>query len=118
MRFRTAQDVHDRLIESVATLLTDKHPGWFVYTNPGAEKNLAVDGQWPDLVLVDDQRTVRAVYEVETGDTVDLGHAAQQWVAFSALGKPFFLVVPEERAAQTRQLARELGVTVRGILLY
>lgn len=115
---RMQPDVHDLVVERVADMLTSKHPGWSAHTNPGSERNLAVGDCWPDVVLVDDTGAVRAVYEVEAEDSVDLAHATQRWIPSGNLGKDFHVVVPEERAPAARRLIRQLQLDVRTLFLY
>lgn len=120
MRQRRQQKTHDVVIEKLVAMLSDKHGANNVHANPGNQKHLEVDGHWPDVVRVDKDGEVQAIFEVETEGTVAMSHAEKQWVAYAELGVSFFLVVPEESRHEAKRIVRELGLApqLEGLMLY
>lgn len=116
MRSTRAQTAHDVVITKLEAQLATKYSGDDVWTNPGQEKNYEVDGVWPDVVLTDKRGRVRAVYEVETADTFTEEHAIEQWIDYSLLDVPFYLVVPKDREREARRLVRELEIRVQEVI--
>lgn len=105
------QALHDRVISAIFQQLQDA--GRLAETNPGPLRMVSVCGHYPDVMaaLVHERTDiVQAIYEVETWSTVEERHAEHQWVAFSSLALPFFLVVPEDCIDDARRIVRELEI--------
>jgi len=120
MRPQQQQETHDVVIEYLVEMLTDKYGATYVHANPGSQKSFEVDGRWPDVVLVDKDGTVQAVFEVETEDTVTMSHAKKQWVAYAKQDAKLFLVVPEDCKHEAKRIIRTLGLApkVESLMLY
>lgn len=118
MKSARAQADHDLVVDRIKEWLVRKHPADYVWTNPGQEKNHEVDGFWPDVVLTARGGRVRAVYEVETADTVVEDRTAEQWVELSMLDVPLNLVVPEDSVRVVKKVMLELGIRVEQLILY
>lgn len=117
---RTVQEQgqHDLVLARVARVLGQRYPAITVSTNPGNERMYEVQGRWPDIVLVDPAGRPRAIFEVETEGTVTFEHARAEWLDYATLGAHFCLVVPDRSGKAAERIARELGLTVRMMVLY
>ena len=75
----------------------------------------------PDLTCnKNDRNSTRIVLEAETCGTIDDGHTAGQWRAFTRARGDFHLVVPktcgnESGRAKAQRRLRELGITAKEI---
>ncbi len=112
---------HDRVIR----LLQAKHRRRFeAAMNPGAERNTRVGsgafGVYPDLVLQSPERRgrLRAVVEVETGESVNHLEALAQWAHFAKLRAAFHLYVPFAMVDVARQLCQDNQIHVNEIWSY
>lgn len=81
-----------------------------VVTNPGQEKNLSIEGRYPDIIAVGHDGYVKVIEEVETEDSVN-EEESQQWADFAKLGIPsFHLAVPKEKVQKAGALLRQRGI--------
>ena len=88
-------------------------------TNPGNQKNVAVDQDaWPDIVVYDpstknDKKIgdAKRIAEVETEDTVTIDHAKGHWDTYAKRVPDFILSVPQMSLKDARKILAELKVT-------
>jgi len=92
-------EVLDALAEALQPELADNEE---VCTNPGSEHNCSFKGLYPDLLVLRRNR-VRKIYEVETAESFTEDEV-EQWEEYAALGFPFTLVVPVEKAIEAQEL--------------
>jgi hypothetical protein len=120
MALRQTRDVHDIVLRNLVTLLSGKHGVLAVRANFSGERQFEVQGLWPDLVLLDDDGQPKAVYEIETDDTLMVSSTHVRWAVIAELGLPLHLVVPEDSSELAKALVWSLGLGkhVRKLLKY
>ncbi len=105
------QSLHDRVVERLAEQKRTRKVE--TYANPGTEKNLDVDGLYPDVVVFDElsaapKLILLELWEVETVESVTDAEASQQWRPYSEVAKKygagFCLLVPLESVADAVRL--------------
>ena len=117
MTVRKSQMEHDRMVEYVAKLLIGKKhqdvradlPGFttprrIVWQSTG-------EGSVPDVTSQDDEFRI---FEVETRDSINDGHTAEQWKLFASFAKAndamFYVVFPKGATDAVKQRLNELGL--------
>ena len=95
------QSLHDRVVERLAQQKRTRKTE--TYANPGSEKNLDVDGLYPDVIVFDEltaapRLIILELWEVETMESVSDAEATQQWRPYAQAARKydakFSLVVP------------------------
>ncbi len=94
------QDFHDHVIKTLKEVYSRRKDVKEVYVNPAQEKNAALHGIYPD-VIVKNQRGY-LIFEVETMDSIT-DDEAMEWSNISTLGT-FYLVVPDSSQEDTVKL--------------
>ena len=108
----TEQIKHDLAIKAVAQQLGASR-SYTVHVNPGAECNVKVGGEYPDIVVTErGSGTVKYVMEVETISSVGPSEV-EQWKRFAAIGVRFYLLVPYRMQRIVRQLWQSNHVNCR-----
>ena len=112
---------HDRIIRLLETKSRRRYD---VSINPGALQNAALGSgpaaMYPDLLLFSQERghRLRAVIEVETGESVNHLEALAQWVHFAKCRGAFFLYVPAGMVDVARRLCEDNQIHVNEIWSY
>ena len=116
-RSKENQHIHDIIIEYIAK---NRFPGYDIFTNPGTATEYRVGGSYyPDvLVFKKGTKDLVAVGEVETDDTLTSDEAISQWKAYSELGVPFYLYMPEQHYNRAKHLCEENQIEVKGFRHY
>jgi hypothetical protein len=92
--------------------------------NPGSEQNTPVgsgpSAMYPDLVLMSQERgrRLKAVVEVETGESVNHLEALAQWAHYAKLRAEFHLYVPSGMVDVARRLCEDNQIVVNEIWSY
>ena len=117
MVLRKSQSDHDRMVKHVAEFLVSKHyrdvkadlPGW-----PTPEKIVWTstnEGHIPDVTAMGQ---LFNLFEVETDDTINIDHTADQWKLFSRYAEQhnavFWVVVPGGSKLKAEQRIKQLGI--------
>jgi len=112
---------HDRIIRQ----LHAKHRRKFdAGMNPGNEQNVAVgtgpSALYPDLVLLslDRGHRLKAIVEVETGESVNHLEALAQWAHFGRMRAAFHLYVPAGMVDVARRLSEDNQIHIAEIWSY
>ncbi len=108
-RSEREQVVHDWVVEQVAAHLGKRYRD--IRVNPGNEENAAVEGKYPDVVVVSHGVAVE-VYEVETESTVN-EEEANQWAEFSKLPAKCTVLVPASLLKKARELVWDKKIASR-----
>jgi hypothetical protein len=109
---------HDRIIRLLQAKNRRKYDAGI---NPGAEQNVPVgtgtSALYPDLVLnsLDRGRRLRAIVEVETGESVNHLEALAEWAQFAKSRAAFHLYVPSTMVDVARRLCEDNQITVNEI---
>jgi hypothetical protein len=112
---------HDRIIRLLQAKSRRRYEAGI---NPGAEQNTPVGSgtalQYPDLVLVSQERgrRVQTVVEVETGESVNHLEALAQWAHFARLRAAFHLYIPSSMVDVARRLCEDNQIRVNEIWSY
>ncbi len=114
---------HDRVIRLLQARFRRRFD---VSINPGAEQNAGVSAGgagvavYPDVVLIsqDRGRTVMAVIEVETVESVNNLEALAEWVPFGRLKSAFHLYVPAQMFEVAKRLCTDSNIPVAEIYSY
>jgi hypothetical protein len=85
------QDFHDTIIKTLKEIYSRRKDTIEVYINPGQEKNAALHGIYPDIIVKNQRGYL--IFEVETLDSVTEDES-NEWSNISTLGT-FYLVVPD-----------------------
>jgi hypothetical protein len=85
------QSFHDTVIETLKEIYNHRKETREVYINPGQEKNAALRGIYPDIIVK--TLTGYLIFEVETYDSVT-DNESNEWSNISTLGT-FYLVIPD-----------------------
>lgn len=114
-----SQATHDKVVRDIAASTRYLAKLGRVGTNPGSEKNYRVDGEYPDIVVLEyGTGTPVEIGEVETEDSITETEAWLQWVGYGRLGPPFDLFVPAITYSKARDIVQKSGVKLREIVLY
>lgn len=115
---RKSQSDHDTMVEYVARFLIDKGYQNVKADLSGASRpdkiawKVTGEGHIPDVTT---GNPLRNLFEVETDDTIDIEHTADQWRLFATYAvqneAKFWVVVPEGSGARANARLRELGLT-------
>ena len=108
-RSRTQQRIHDLVIAELAQHYSRR--GYVVHANPNQQKNHAVAGMYPDVVVMAKSAArPLLVVEVETEDSVRESEAARQWIEYEKRYGAWVLAVPTHarRAAKALIEAHDL----------
>ncbi len=105
---------HDRVIRLLQARYKRKTE---VIINPGSEQNQSVTvgnlAVFPDvLIFAEGGRTLLAMVEVETGESVNQIEALAEWNVFSKLRVPLHLYVPPSSVDAARRLCTEHQIPV------
>ena len=109
---------HDRIIRLLQVKCRRRYEAGI---NPGTEQNVPVSSGastlFPDLVLLSQERgrRLKAVVEVETGESVNHLEALAQWAHLSRLRAEFHLYVPSSMVDVARQLCEDNQIHVHEI---
>jgi hypothetical protein len=112
---------HDRVIR---LLYARAKRRFQVGMNPGAELNAPVgageDALYPDVVLASLERghRLKAVVEVETGESVNNLEALSEWARMARLRAAFHLYVPAGSVEAARRLCSDHAIAVQEIWSY
>jgi hypothetical protein len=112
---------HDRVVR---LLQTKSRRRFDATANPGVEQNapirLGAGLVFPDVLLYSQDRghRLKAVIEVETGESVNHLEALSQWLPLSKLRVDFFLYVPSNMVDVARRLCEDNQVQVNEIWSY
>jgi len=118
MAKRKSQEEHDRMVKSVANLLTERgyknicadlegftQPRRIVWESTG-------EGYFPDVTGHRDK--LLRIFEVETGDSIDDEHTEDQWKLFSNYAQVnsavFYIVFPRGAFDQVQKRLQQLGI--------
>ena len=127
-RSANSQSEHDRVIEAWARLLTRRFAKPVqISTNPGNQRRVQVgpddDPHFPDVLVWLQEHsghrdgTAELITEVETADSLDHAEVAE-WVAYSKIPAPFYLVVPSGSEPEAIRLLKKKAVRVLQLWSY
>lgn len=87
------QRIRDLVIDALAE--NYRRRGYVAHANPNQQRNFAVTGMYPDVVVMarSGERPL-VVVEVETEESVRASEAARQWVEYDARYRAWVLAVP------------------------
>ena len=119
---RKNQSKHDEIVKSLAVLIEEdghtdikadiggyERPTKIIWKNTGK-------GHIPDVIST---KTSNYIFEVETDDSIDDSHTADQWVLFSKYAKRhntmFIVVVPEGSKQDSLNRAIELDIELDAV---
>lgn len=82
--------------------------------------NIEVGQQmFPDVIVKDrDSGQIHALYEVETGESVNAEEAQQEWRLYGSLRCKFVLVVPANRVQEACGLIEEYDINIDRLEAY
>jgi hypothetical protein len=102
----TQQRLHDVVIDALAD--DYRRRGYVVHANPNQQKNFAIEGRYPDVVVMAKagQRPL-IVVEVETAQSVSASEAARQWGEYDERYRAWILAVPANARAAAKVLVEE-----------
>jgi hypothetical protein len=111
LRTTEAQNDHDWIVQTAAARLDATK--YSVYINPGAQKNTAVGGEYPDIIVTPrGSNAVQFIIEVETEGSVN-DSEAEQWKSYSKLGATFYILVPYPSLQAARTICLRQGIRTR-----
>lgn len=105
---KTEQNIHDLVVRESAKTYTSN--GGTAYTNPSSEKNLDINGLYPDVIATQ-RNGVKAIEEIETASTVTEDECERQWKSYSKLNYIFRLVVPLDKVPDAQRIARNAQIS-------
>jgi len=111
------QNLHDKAVADIAKERFSYNDGTKTYTNPGTEKNYAVNNFYPDIVIVKDASVI-AIGEVETESTVTPEPAEEQWKPYGLKITYFHLYVPYVKVSEAKKIIREKQIRLKGLRAY
>ncbi len=84
-----------------------------VYMNPGSQKNTAVGGEYPDIIVTPrGLNTIQFIIEVETEASVNDSEATQ-WKLYSELGATFYILVPYSSLKAARSICARKAIRAK-----
>jgi len=126
-RLKRESEEHDKIVGLIAKIRfgfpTSEHPDWKTYTNH-PDQTMGVTKRdstvvYPDIIAVKKpENNLEMIGEVETPATVNDEEASREWASYASLGTAFFLYVPNDLVANTKELLTKHRVEVSGIRGY
>lgn len=117
-RNKLSQELHDWVIEMTVERLYGKfrEAGRKIYTNPNQQKNFAVNGFYPDIVVYNPEtEKVTFIDEIET----EVGEIEKnQWEDFAKLGIGFSVTVPLNDVENAKKIIRDNKIRVTSLWSY
>ncbi len=106
IRLPNLQSEHDNVIKAAESKYKQfRNLNYTITTNPNQQHNLGIGKEntvYPDIIILNTHGVVTSIIEVETKDSVSQTEAEIQWQEYAKLGYPFYLLVPEKSAMETR----------------
>lgn len=100
------QRIDDLVIAAMASQYSAK--GYVVHTNPNQQKNQAIAGMYPDVVVMSKRsKRPKLVVEVETEDSVSESEAARQWIEYDQHYDARVLAVPAHAGAAAKSFIED-----------
>ncbi len=105
------QSEHDRVIDAVVIEYEEKYP--YVFMNPGERKNARISGyedSYHDILVLDSEKVLVLLEEVETEETVNEEHVKDQWIPYSKINALIYLCVPVSHRDKALEISTRLNV--------